>query len=382
MIDKDFTIRTLQKLVNINSVNPSLDDSGKGELEIGHYIASVLQEMGIEAEVEELLPGRLNVTGYLKGSGNGKSLTLNAHMDTVGVKGMGDPYSGKIEDGKLYGRGAYDMKGSIAAILGAAKAMVDNNMNIAGDVYLSFVADEEYASIGTEAFLKKVKTNAAIVTEPSDLHLCLAHRGFGVYKVTTTGKTAHGGNHHLGLDANMKMGLLMAAIHEHSKTLSDFKNHALCGQASIHVPMVKGGRSIFVYSHECEIIVERRTIPGETESEVRQEIQKLMDEISLNEPDFKAKLELVLWRSPYEVSADASIVKACMDAGNSRPSFPKHFIGHTWWEDSALFGDAGVETVILGPKGGGIHEDIEWVETESVTELAEILLSTIQSYCQ
>ena len=362
-------------MVQINSVNPGLDENGPGEYEIGMYIAERLQEMGVEPIIDELSAGRLNVTGMIKGDGTGRSLMLNAHMDTVGVKGMAEPFSGRIEDGKLYGRGAYDMKGSIAAILGAAKSIQESSIMPKGDLVLSFVADEEYESIGAEALVKKIRTDDAIVAEPTDLRLCTAHRGFGIWKITTKGKTAHGGNHHLGVDANGNMGLLMAELYGWSEQLHNEKVHPLCGAASMHLPLVNGGRSLFVYSHECEIHVERRTLPGENREVIEGELRELMEELERRHAGFKASLELVIWRSPYEIETGKSIVKRVTNSLNKATGIQTEIIGHTWWEDSAIFGDAGIETVVLGPIGGGIHEDVEWVELDSVCKLAKTFLN-------
>lgn len=377
MIDNDYITETLQKLVQINSVNPGLDEHGPGELEIGTYIAEQLKVLGIEPIVDEPAPGRLNVTGVIKGDGTGRSLMLNAHMDTVGVKGMTDPFSGRIEDGKLFGRGAYDMKGSIAAILGVAKSVKESDKSLKGDLVLSFVADEEYESIGAEALVKKMRTDDAIVTEPTDLKLCTAHRGFGIWKILTKGKTAHGGNHHLGVDANANMGLLMAELYRWSDRLQKEKVHPLCGAASMHLPLVSGGRSLFVYSHECEIHVERRTLPGESREKIEVELQELLNELQNRYPGFKASMELVIWRSPYEIEANRPFVKRVADSLEKVTDKQSELIGHTWWEDSAIFGDSGIETVVLGPKGGGIHEDVEWVEIKSVEELARVFLRLI-----
>ncbi len=381
MISEAFIIETLQKLVRINSVNPSLESGGGGEEEIGMFIVGLLHSMGIEAIVDELEPGRINVTATIEGIGSGPSLMLNAHMDTVGVAGMERPYSGDIMNGKLYGRGSYDMKGSIAAILAVAKAMKENGIVLKGDLLLSFVADEEYESKGAQSLVRTHAADAAIVTEPTNLHICLAHRGFGVFEILTKGRTAHGGNHHLGVDANMKMGLLLSKLHDFSTKLSSQKAHPLCGQASLHVPMVEGGRSLFIYSNECRIKVERRTIPGESESQVTSELQDLIDQLTFLDPGFSAVMEKVIWRSPYEISPSSVIVREIQKAGSSIKNFPQHLIGHTWWEDSAIFGEAGIETVIFGPKGGGIHEEVEWVEIDSVVDLAKILFITSQNYC-
>jgi acetylornithine deacetylase len=381
MIDRDFAIDILQKLVRINSVNPSLEEGGPGEFEVGSFISEVLNSLGVEVIVDELEPARINVTGIIKGAAGGRSLMLYAHMDTVGIAGMQDPFSGKVEDGKLFGRGAFDMKASIAAIISVAKALKDNNVQLKGDLILAFVADEEFQSIGAEDWVKKYRPEAAIVTEPTNLHICLAHRGLGVFKISTKGKTAHGGNHEAGVDANMKMGLVLAELHKLSEKFKTHSPHPLCGRPSLHVPLISGGRSLFIYSNECHIWVERRTLPGETAKTVNLEFQEILDRLRESEPDFEASIQTDLWRSPYEVDPSKSIVKELLLAGSNVSSFQEEFIGHTWWEDSAIFGEAGIETVIIGPKGGGIHEEVEWVELDSAIDLAEILYRTSINYC-
>lgn len=380
-IDESFTTSTLQKLVQINSVNPGLDPDGPGEKEIGTFIHDVLSDLSVPCEIETLAPGRVNVTAKLKGVGAGPSLMLNAHTDTVGVEGMEEPFSGRIDGNRLFGRGSYDMKGSIAAILTVAKALKENDIQLKGDLILSFVADEEYESIGAQALVKNLSADASIVTEPTNLNLCLAHRGFGVFKITTEGKTAHGGRHEHGIDANLLMGNVLSELNSIASRLPNETTHPLCGEASLHVPLISGGRSLFIYSNSCTIYAERRTIPGETKEEVIAEFQDIIDKLSSQNPDFRATLETDIWRSPYEVDASSSIVAATKKSASSILGKNPAIIGHTWWEDSAIFAEAGIETVIFGPSGGGIHEDVEWVELDSVHRLAEILYRTAINFC-
>ena len=207
-IDETYLTGMTQELVHINSINPSLTPEGKGEVEIGAYVAEKMDDLGLAVTTTEIAPGRINVVGMLKGSGDGRSLLLNAHMDTVGVEGMRiDPFGGEIRDGRLYGRGAQDMKASLAAMIAAAKALVDAGITLNGDLLITCVADEEHISIGTEALVKQVSADAAIVTEPTDMHISRAHRGFIWYEVETIGRAAHGSRYTEGIDANMRMGL-------------------------------------------------------------------------------------------------------------------------------------------------------------------------------
>jgi len=213
IIDENYTLQTVKDLVRINSINPRLSPDGQGEAEIGSYMADSLSDLGLQVTTYEIEPGRVNVVGVLKGKGDGRSLLLNAHMDTVGVEGMiHDPFGAEIREGRLYGRGAQDMKGSLAAMMGSVKALVDQDADLAGDVLLTAVADEEHGSIGTDHLVKQVSADAAIVTEPTDLTLCRAHRGFIWFDVETFGRAAHGSRFKEGIDANMRMGRFLSQL--------------------------------------------------------------------------------------------------------------------------------------------------------------------------
>ncbi len=177
-IDAEFIRRTLVRLVQTNSVNPILDPDIPGEGDVARFIAATLDELGLDSQTSEPEPGRVSVIGTLPGSGGGRSLMLNAHIDTVGVDGMADPFSATIKEGRLFGRGSFDMKGAMAACIGAVKGLVDGGVSLAGDVVVAGVADEEYSSIGTTDVIERCKVDGAIVTEPTHLDLCLAHKGY------------------------------------------------------------------------------------------------------------------------------------------------------------------------------------------------------------
>jgi acetylornithine deacetylase len=237
-IDHDYLTETLAGLVRINSVNPTLVPGGAGEAEIATYTAASLRGIGLETAVHEPEPGRPSVVGVLRGSGGGRSLMLNAHYDTVGVEGMVEPFSGAVRNGRLYGRGAYDMKGSLAAGMAAAKALVDSGTLLAGDLLVAAVADEEYASLGTADLVKRYKVDAAIVTEPTELDICLAHKGFIWLEVETLGRAAHGSRFDLGIDANMRMGRFLAELDKLEKALLARAGHPLAGPPSLHAAMI------------------------------------------------------------------------------------------------------------------------------------------------
>src|SRR2546430_1399265 len=272
-IDRAYLVRTLTDLVRINSINPTLVPSGAGEAEIGEYVAGALARAGLDVRKIEPEPGRPSVVGVLEGARKGRSLMLNAHFDTVGVDGMPEPFSAAIRDGKLYGRGAYDMKGSLAACMTAVKALADSGALGTGRVVIAAVADEEYGSIGTAAGIPECNTDGAIVTEPTALNVCLAHKGYLWIEVETQGRAAHGSRFQEGIDANMRMGRFLASLEKLERELRGRTGHALVGPPSLHRAMVSGGTGLSTYAARSRLQIERRTVPGETQAQAVREIQ-------------------------------------------------------------------------------------------------------------
>jgi acetylornithine deacetylase len=381
IIDRKFLTETLQKLVQINSVNPGLVPGNPGEYEIGSYITETLRTIGLDPQFQEIIPDRVNVLATLKGSGDGRSLMLNGHMDTVGVQGMEDPFSGRIKDGRVYGRGAQDMKGSIAGILTALKALVDADIQLRGDLVFAAVADEEYRSIGTEVLVKSVKTDAAIVTEPTGLDICLAHRGFGLFEFETKGRAAHGSRYQNGIDANIHMGRILKELEKLSQALLKSPGHPLLGPPSLHVPVIKGGSELFIYSERCKISVERRTLPGEVFEDTKKEMTAILSNLSAADRNFHATVKPILFRNAYEISPESEMAKLVFQTAKQVLDRDPSYIGHHWWEDSALLAESGIETVIFGPKGEGIHSNEEWVDIQSVVDFAQIIAHIAIQFC-
>jgi len=381
-IDREFLTETLAGLIRINSINPSLVPGAPGEAEIAAYIAGVLRRIGLHVATHEAEPGRTSVVGTLNGTGGGRSLMLNAHVDTVDIAGMPEPFSAALRDGKMFGRGAYDMKGSVAACLAAAKALADARALLRGDLFIAAVADEEYASIGTADLLRHYHPDAAIVTEPTELALCLAHKGFLWLEVETFGRAAHGSRFDEGIDANMRMGRFLAELDKLEHELRARPPHPLVGPPSLHAAMIQGGSGLSTYAARCTLRVERRTIPGETEAQVVNEIQSILNRLSPADPTFKASLKTLLVRDAFEVSPDAAIVRAVRQSATEVLGHAPKMTGQTPWMDSALFAAAGIETVVIGPAGAGAHSAEEWVDLDSVAALARILAQTAQSFCQ
>jgi acetylornithine deacetylase len=380
MVDRRYVRETLIRLVQIDSVNPSLVAGGRGETEIAEFVAESLKGIGLEVARFEPEPGRVSVVGTLRGTDGGRRLMLNAHVDTVGVAGMSEAFSGSERDGRIYGRGAFDMKGSLAACMGAAKALVGSGLR--GDLLVAAVADEEYGSLGTQDLIERLpRVDGAIVTEPTALEVCLAHKGYVWIEVVVTGRAAHGSKFEYGIDANLKMGKFLAALGGLERELRSRPPHPLVGPPSLHAAMLEGGSGLSTYAAMSKVQIERRTVPGETEAQVVSEIQALVDELTAKDPDFHASVRSYFARDPFEVSPDAAIVKSLdRAAANVRRRAARH-IGDTPWMDAALLQAAGVETVVCGATGAGAHADEEWVDFESVVTLAEILAETARDYC-
>jgi acetylornithine deacetylase len=381
-IDRDYVHQTLADLVRINSINPSLTPGGAGEIEIAAYVAKAMQQLGLAIAQHEPAPRRISVVGTLRGTGGGKSLMLNGHVDTVGAENMPNPFSAEVRDGRLYGRGAYDMKGSVAAMLAAVKALRDAGASLPGDLLLAAVADEEYASLGTADIATRYQPDAAIVTEPTELQLAIAHKGFVWLEVTTIGRAAHGSRPQLGIDANMKMGRFLHELDRFEQALRARDPHPLVGPPTLHAALINGGREMSVIADRCELRIERRTIPGETEAQTIAEMQALLDRLSASDETFHATAKSFFARAPFEVAGDAPIVKAVQSTAANVLQRPIEPGGVSFWTDAALLAAAGIPTVVFGPVGAGAHAAEEWIDLQSVEQAAAIYAQTALAYCR
>lgn len=367
------------QLVSIESINPDIVAGGSGELAIARFVAKWCEREGLETTLSELAPGRANVVAVARGRGGGGSLMLNAHMDTVGVAGMTEPLAPRLEGGRLYGRGSYDMKGSLAAsMLATAEA---KRRGLRGDVILTAVADEEFASIGTEAIAAGMTANAAIVTEPTELKLVVAHGGFVALEVEVHGRAAHGSRPHLGIDAIAKMGRVLVGIEELDRRLRASPTHARLGSGSVHASLIEGGQEYSSYPARCVLQGERRTIPGETAELVERELREILVRAGEGDVDFSADLRLLFSRKPFEVAEDAEIVQAVRRHAGSVLNAESQLVGVSFWADSALLADAGIPTVLFGPIGEGAHAEVEWVDVASLERCVEIYVGVATELC-
>jgi len=382
-VDEDALTGLLRALVGIPSVNPSLVPGGAGEAEIAGRLAAECERLGMTVSAHEVAPGRPNVVAVLRGAepARGRSLLLNGHTDTVGAAGMVDPFTPRVRGDRLYGRGAFDMKGGLAAMVGAVAAVTAAGARPRGDVLLTFAADEEDASIGTAALARTHRADAAIVTEPTDLRICVAHKGFVWATVRTEGRAAHGSDYTSGVDAIVRMGRVLHVIDAMDREVLARRSHPLLGRPSIHASVISGGEGPSTYPPSCTLVVERRTLPNETIDEVREELEAVLADAGEGDPQFRASLEITLGRAGLEVDRSADIVRSLHGAVERRVGQAAEYVGNSAWFDAALLAEAGIPTVIFGPSGGGWHAEEEYVDVASVATCAGILAETIIDFC-
>ncbi len=358
-------------LVGVPSVNPVLAPGGAGEAGIARTCAEWLDLWGLDTHLHEVEPDRFNVVATLGGSG--PTLLLNGHLDTVGVDGMTvDPFGGVLRDGRILGRGSCDMKGGVAALLAAAARLAAEGPR--PNLVVALTADEEHASLGMDALVRSgVRADLAVVCEPTNLSVMPAHKGFVWVKASFVGRAAHGSRPEIGVDAIRHAGLLLVALDDHVEEVRHRPVHPLLGHGSLHAGTIRGGTAESVYPEQCELLLERRTLPGETPEEVLEEIRRVLDGVVARDPLVRASLEVTLARPGTEIPADSRLVRGLLDASEACGVAPA-VAGMTAWVDAAFLNEAGIPAVCFGP--GDIaqaHSADEWIDAAQIDACARIL---------
>ncbi|MEX0892258.1 MAG: M20/M25/M40 family metallo-hydrolase, partial [Gemmatimonadota bacterium] len=329
---------------------------------------------GIRAWLEAALPGRPNAVAEI-GPGEGPTLVLCAHTDTVSASGMEiSPFEARVEGNRLYGRGAYDMKAGAAAILCALAALRDALPR--GRVLAAFVADEEYVSAGAFDFVKRHTADACILTEFSGLEPVTAHKGFVWARLTTHGTAAHGSRWELGVSAIGRIGRIIAALEQYDAEVLRARTHPLVGSASMHCTLVRGGDGPSTYASSCTLELERRTLPGEDAEMVLEELHQIVRDAAE-----EADIELLLERAPLETPVDAPVATCLAAALEAETGVARAPSGVAYWMDAAVFAGAGIPAVNLGPDGAGAHAAVEWADIDSTVTCARVLARAALKFC-
>lgn len=386
-LDSELAKSLLRDLVAIDSVNPTLVPGARGEAAASEFLCSFLRRHGISAELEEAAPGRPNVVAYIRaGAASSRkdkkqsaALAILAHIDTVGAGDMPDPFTPREREGKLFGRGALDIKSGVAAMCAAAIAACAGG-KLEKPLLIAAVVDEECNSIGTEALLRRYAADAAIVLEPTDLRLTIAHKGYAWFEIVTHGRSAHGSLPSEGRDAIRMMGRVLNLLDALDRKLASFPPHPLLGHGSLHASLIQGGQELSSYPAQCRLQLERRTLPGEWVGEIEAELRALLTGLEMRDGDFRGTARGLGSRSAYEIPADAPLVQVASEAIR-QVTGSVELAGMAAWTDTALLSASGTPGVVFGPRGRGLHGSDEYVELDSVVQCGEVLARIILSVC-
>jgi acetylornithine deacetylase len=371
----------LEDLVAIDSVNPSLVAGGAGEASVVDRLETFFRAAGVDTVRSEVAPGRPNLVAVVEGRQPGPTLVFCGHTDTVGIAGMEAPFSPVEREGRLYGRGAGDMKAGLAAACTAAARVAARGLE-RGRLVVAAVIDEEFASLGAAAFARDWNADAAVVVEPTDLAVGIAHKGFVLAEIQTAGRAAHGSRPAEGRDAILRMGRVLAALEQQGRALEARAPHPLLGVPSLHASTIEGGREWSTYPDRCLLRLERRTLPGESGPGVMQDIDGLLGVLGADDAEFEAEARLVMARDAYAIDARAEIAQDIMAALSRATGSSADPAGLSFWTDAAILGAAGIPSVVFGPAGGGYHGLDEWVDLASVEATERTLIALAEHFLE
>jgi acetylornithine deacetylase/succinyl-diaminopimelate desuccinylase-like protein len=350
-----------------------------GEGEVARAIAIEMRRIGLDVTVDEVAPGRPNVVGVLEAASKGPALMFCGHTDTVGVAGMPDPFSPVERDGRLYGRGAQDMKSGVAAMIDAARIVARDGLG-AGRLVIAAVVDEEHSSIGADALVKQWRADAAVVTEPTDLTVVVGHKGFAWVEIEVEGRAAHGSRPLEGEDAIVRLGRVLARLEGLDRMLQARAPHPLVGTGSLHASTVAGGREWSSYPDHAVLQVERRTLPSEPETCAIEEVKAILRELASDDPTFRATARHVFSRPAYEVPDHHALPVAVAAAVSDVTRVTARTGGASFWTDAAVLAQAGIPAVLLGPGGAGLHSIDEYVNVADVVTCRDALVELVRRW--
>jgi acetylornithine deacetylase len=336
-----------------------------------------LERAGLDVERYDVEPGRPNVIATRRGTGRGRRLILNSHIDTVGVGDMPDGHRPRVRDGVMFGRGACDTKaGLAAAMIAMARAPA-----LRGDVILTAVADEEHSSIGSAAVARTLTADAAIVLEPTSLGIRHTHKGFAWIKVDVHGRASHGSRPDLGVDAIAQMGSVLSGLAELEDELLQRPAHPELGTPSIHAGTITGGQDVASYPGRCSLAIERRVLPGEGRETAIAELERVLTRARQRHPGLDVRARLTTFRSPLDVDPQLPIIRLLVEAIGECTGTAAKLSGSGGWTDAALLSQAGIPAAVFGPHGGDLHAPGEWVDLESVVTALAVLERVIARFC-
>ncbi len=378
LIKEEEVLEVLRELIRKPSQNPP-----GNEKVVAEYIYKMMRKWGFQPQyVCKPEPGRPSVGVVYKGTKGAPRLVLNGHIDVV-PEGDLDGWSvscfeGLVRDGRIYGRGACDMKGGIAAAMIAAKVIKESGVKLRGDLILQFAMGEETGEAGTKSLLEEgFSGDWGIVLEPTDLKVMTAEKGLAWYHFKVKGKPTHGSRPHQGVNAIYKAARLISAIQEYHEEIGK-RTHPLCGKDVCSVTMIKGGTKENIIPESCWLAIDRRIIPGETVEQVDEEIEAIVRRLNKEDPEFKCKFERVMLYESAEIPVDqeiAEVVRKNVKQVTGVIPAPAGLLAST--DQRNFINDAGIPAISWGPGWGKSHELDEYVEISQVVDCVKILVLTI-----
>lgn len=371
-----------ETLVRVDSRNPTMVPGAPGESSCAHLLAEVLGGWGFRLEWQDVADGRANLLARIGTPEAGAPvLMFNGHLDVVGVDGMTHaPFAALIDGDRLYGRGSCDMKAGVAAMCVAAWQAAQQP--IRGEIIVAAVIDEEYESLGTRAMLERgTRADVAVVTEPTRLAICPAHRGFVWLEFVFSGRAAHGSRYDLGIDAIQHAALVLTALDRLQREVLPTRTHPLLGRASLHASTITGGSGWSTYPDACTLRVERRTVPGETTASVLHEVEALLSELRRNDPTLSVTVHGG-GQLPSDVAVDAPLVQRLSGAAVAVRGTAPAVEGLSAWTDAALLNDAGIPAVCFGPGDIALaHAATEYVPLSEIDIATAVLTAFAIDWC-
>ena len=370
-------LQTLADLVRINSVNSS-SESGPGEREIAGYVRRFFEQRGIEVWEEEVFPGRPNVIARLPGRDPGRRLVLEAHTDTVSVKGMTiPPFEPLILDGKMYGRGSCDTKAGLATMMHAMASLKADGITPPCEVLLAAVVDEEFSYRGVVKLCESLKADAAIVAEPTEMRAVIATKGVLRCRIVVRGKSAHSSKPHLGVNAITHMARVIAAIEADNDRMAAVQ-HPLVGCGTCNVGVINGGVQVNFVPDICAIEIDRRLLPGERADDAVAHYRQLLQGIA----GITAEVEepLLLVDEALDTPAGSAVVQTASRVLREMGLNPDP-CGVPFGCDASKLSRAGIPSIVFGP--GSIdraHTVDEYVELDQVEQALEFQRRFILSF--
>jgi acetylornithine deacetylase len=374
LVERESVIQLLGEMVSIDSVNPSLAPDHPGEMELQSFLLGWFEERGISCHLQQVEGDRGNVVAKV-GEGEGRLLMVS-HMDTVGVDDMTiPPFSPVVKGDLLYGRGSADTKGGMAAAMLAMESLHELG-ELDGQLILAATVDEEFEAVGVERLVRGIGADAALVMEPVDMTVVVAHKGFAWMEFRVRGRAAHGSDQELGIDAIDGIGRLIEELRGLGSELRA-KVHDHLGSPTLHSSVIRGGEGWSTYPSLCELRVERRTLPGETIDDIRREMGILLERV--REHSVEAEGEIVLFRGGTETSSDDEIVMSILEAGRME-GIDLERGGMAAWPEAGILNRHGIPSVVFGPSGCRGHESDEHVSIQSVRQCSRIIRRAAQRF--